>query len=71
MGDVGDLYRDFHNDYKALRTKFGVPCPECVEKLPKACPSILLPQQRCRIHKYLDPRPESIMDNDRQFRRAY
>ena len=30
-----------------------------------------LPQQRCRIHQYLDPRPESIMDNDRRFKRAY
>jgi hypothetical protein len=30
-----------------------------VRLLPKACPTILLPQQRCRIHGYRDPRPRS------------
>jgi len=38
------------------RDKYGVPCPVCVERLPKAHPSILLPQQRCKIHGYRDPR---------------
>lgn len=42
-----------------MRDKHGVPCPECVVKLPKACPTILLPGQRCRIHGYRDPRPRT------------
>ena len=42
---------------KRLRAKYGAPCPECQRLLPKAHPSILLPQQVCRIHKYRDPRP--------------
>ena len=38
------------------RRLHGVACPECVAKLPKACPTILLPEQRCKIHGYRDPR---------------
>lgn len=41
----------------ALRAKYGVPCPECRIKLPKAQPTSLMPGQRCRIHNYTDPRP--------------
>ena len=54
MGEFFDAMREHRRE---LRNKFGVPCPECVAKLPKASPSILLPQQRCKIHKYRDPRP--------------
>jgi hypothetical protein len=43
---------------KALRAKFGVNCPQCAVKRPKAHPTILLPQQRCRVDGYRDPRPE-------------
>lgn len=58
MSDSIDAYKDISNHTKALRAKYGVPCPECVRLLPRACPTILLPQQRCRIHKYRDARPE-------------
>jgi hypothetical protein len=54
--DLGDLFRDLRDTKREMRARFGVPCPECVAKLPKACPSILLPQQTCRIHRYRDPR---------------
>lgn len=57
MGDVGDDWSAIKDHRKAMREKYGVPCPICVVKLPKACPSILLPQQRCRIHKHKDTRP--------------
>jgi hypothetical protein len=57
MGDMGELFRDLKEHRKEQRAKHGAPCPVCVEKLPKACPSILLPGQRCRIHSYRDPRP--------------
>lgn len=57
--DYGDLCREIRDRRREVRAKFGVPCPECVRLLPKACPTILLPQQRCRIHKYRDPRPRS------------
>lgn len=61
MSDTIDDYRAMKQMRKEDRAKFGVPCPVCVEKLPKAHPSILLPGQRCRIHKYLDQRPESLL----------
>ena len=43
---------------KETRAKFGVHCPQCKVKRPKAHPTILLPQQRCRVDGYRDPRPE-------------
>jgi hypothetical protein len=57
MGDMGDDFNALRNAKKAIRDQHGKPCPECVAKLPRACPSILLPQQVCKIHKYRDPRP--------------
>lgn len=57
MSDYGDMCRDLREAKRSVRAKHGVPCPVCVEKLPKASPSILLPNQMCKIHKYRDPRP--------------
>lgn len=59
MSDYGDLCRDIRDARSDAREKHGVNCPECVRLLPKACPTILLPQQRCRIHGYRDPRPRT------------
>lgn len=56
MSDYGDMCREIREARRDARAKHGVPCPICVEKLPKAQPSILLPEQRCRIHGYRDPR---------------
>lgn len=57
--DYGDLCRDIRDARRDARLKHGVPCPECVRLLPKANPTILLPSQRCKIHKYRDPRPRT------------
>ena len=57
--DYGDQCRDLREARSEARRLHGVACPVCREKLPKACPSILLPQQRCRIHGYRDPRPRT------------
>ena len=54
--DYGEMCKDIREARAEARRKHGVPCPECVRLLPKACPSILLPQQRCKIHGYRDPR---------------
>lgn len=59
MSDYGDMCRDIREARREARSKCGVPCPECVRLLPKANPTILLPQQRCKIHKYRDPRPRT------------
>lgn len=44
---------------REVRAKYGVPCPECVRLRPKTNPSILLPQQRCKVDGYRDPRPRT------------
>lgn len=56
MSDYGDMCKDIRAAKLEARDKYGLPCPVCIEKLPKASPSILLPQQRCKIHGYRDPR---------------
>lgn len=58
MSDVADMYQGIQAHKKRLRAKHGVNCPECVRLLPKANPTILMPQQRCRIHGYRDLRAE-------------
>lgn len=58
MSDMGETFRAMNDQKKAIRAKYGIECPECRRLLPKASPTILLPQQRCRIHGYRDPRPE-------------
>jgi hypothetical protein len=57
MGDMGDIFNGFRAMKKELRRKYGKPCPKCEQLLPKANPSILLPGQTCRIHKWRDTRP--------------
>lgn len=63
MSESIEYLRGMTDLRKEQRRLFGKPCPVCVEKLPRAHPSILVPQQVCRIHKYRDPRPESDMDS--------
>ena len=57
MGDMGDDFRAMRDHKRSLRDKYGVECPECQRLRPKACATILLPQQRCRVDGYVDPRP--------------
>jgi len=58
MSECAEMLGAIKDMRKALRAKYGLDCPVCIEKLPRANPSILLPRQLCRIHKYRDPRPE-------------
>ena len=57
MSEMVEVFGAIKDHKKRLRAKYGAPCPECRRLLPTAHPSILLPQQVCRIHKYRDPRP--------------
>lgn len=54
--DIFEVFKEIRRKRKEVRAKFGVPCPECIRLLPKAAPSLLLPQQKCKIHGYKDPR---------------
>jgi hypothetical protein len=58
MSDYGELCHELKNQKREARFKHGVPCPKCIELLPKANPTILLPGQRCKIHGYKDLRPK-------------
>ncbi len=57
--DYGDMCKEIREARRDKRAKYGIECPECVRLLPKANPTILLPQQRCKIHGYRDPRPRT------------
>lgn len=59
MSDEGDFWRDVRAARRDKRERLGVPCPECVRLLPRASPTILMPGQSCRIHKFRDPRKDS------------
>jgi len=65
-GDVGETFNDWRSFNKAIRAMYGVGCPRCKEVRPKAHPSILLPQQRCKVDKYIDPRPR-LTEEQKQF----
>jgi hypothetical protein len=56
MGDMAEIFNDMKQYKKEMREKYGVPCPNCTVKLPKAQPKILLPSQRCWCG-YKDARP--------------
>lgn len=58
MSETAEIFNAMRDHKKRLRAKYGVNCPECAKKRPKAHPSILLPQQRCRVDGYRDPRPD-------------
>lgn len=62
MSDAIDDLRAMKEYHRAMRAKFGVNCPQCAKVRPKAHPSILLPGQRCRVDRYVDPRPELTDD---------
>lgn len=62
MSDMIEMFQGLKDHKKRMRAKFGISCPVCVRLLPKASPSVLLPQQVCRIHSYRDDRPELTAD---------
>lgn len=58
MSDMIDLHRDLRSHRRAVRAAYSVDCPKCREIRPRANPTRLLPQQRCKVDGYRDPRPE-------------
>ena len=56
MGDMGELYNAMKDQRKEIRAKLGIECEDCKRLLPKANPSILLPGQKCKMHKFRAPR---------------
>lgn len=58
MSDMGDHFNDLREDRKQQKAKFGIDCPGCREKFPRAQPSKLLPGWKCRTCGYVDARPK-------------
>lgn len=52
MSDTIDDYNAMKAHTKSLRTKYGIECPVCKVKRPKACATILMPQQVCKVEQY-------------------
>jgi hypothetical protein len=52
-----EAYRRALDRQQALRTKFGVPCAECMRRARKGGPKMLLPGGYCYHCRYRDPRP--------------
>ena len=58
MSETVEMLRAYADHKKALRAKYGVECPECKRLRPRTNATILLPGQRCRVDKYVDPSQE-------------
>ena len=58
MGEAIEGMRALQDHNKALKRKYGINCPQCAVARPKAHPTILMPQQRCKVDGYRDSRPE-------------
>lgn len=56
-GDEGEHWKAVKDYTKGLRAKHGVNCPGCPKVQPKRIPTVLLPQQRCKVCGHRDPRP--------------
>ena len=64
MGDMGEVFNALKEHRRELRATYGAECPQCRIVRPKAHPSILLPQQRCKVDGYRDPRPRLELETD-------
>lgn len=56
MGDMGDIFNAMKEQRRELKKKWGIDCPLCKIKQPKRIPTVLLPQQKCRVCGYIDRR---------------
>ena len=57
MSEAVEYWKAAGDLRKARRAAFGIECPQCKIKRPRAHATILLPQQRCKVDGYRDPRP--------------
>jgi len=65
MSEYAELCRDMRDHKREMKAKFGVLCEGCKIARPKAHPTIMLPQQRCKVCGNKDNRPRSIMENSK------
>lgn len=59
--------RQKRKDDAKLRAMYGLPCPQCLAAgVAAASVNVLLPQFRCNVCSYLDPRPSLTLDQKRK-----
>lgn len=68
MSEIGEVYADMRRYHKRLAKMYAVECPRCAAVRPKACPSRLLPGQRCKVDGYVDPRPLLTVEQKKECR---
>ena len=56
MSDYGDFCREQREWKRKRKKELGKSCPHCNDIQPKRIPSILLPQQTCKVCGYKDTR---------------
>lgn len=64
MSEAAEIFNAMKDHKKAIRSKYGVECPECKKIRPKTNASILLPRQKCKVDGYRDPRL-ALTDDER------
>lgn len=47
MGDMAEIFNEWKEYKKERRQRLVMPCPDCIIRLPKAQPKILMPNQKC------------------------
>lgn len=57
MSESAEMFGAIKDHKKRVRAAYGVDCPECRRMRPRTNPTKLLPQQKCRVDGYVDPRP--------------
>ena len=56
-----EFYRSWKNVRKTRREMYGVDCPSCPKN---RNPTKLLPQQKCKVCGYRDPRPRLTQEQE-------
>ena len=59
MGDMGEMFREHREYMRGRKEKLGVDCPGCIKEQPKRIPTRLLPEQKCKVCGYRDPRSKN------------
>ena len=61
ISDMAEVWKEWKAHKRERKDKFGMPCADCVVRLPKAQPKILMPNQKCWCG-YIDKRPRGNHD---------
>ena len=62
--DIAIIGNAMKEHRRLRRQRFGVPCPKCHMLQPKRDATILMPQQKCKVDGYRDPRPRLTQEQE-------